>query len=267
MRESETREVLLDKLIGIQDLEAVKPIHDMDTDLITECTEYIIELTGDELPSESALEQMKLRLLQRLFGQKGRVLKYRKGMLRKLLIAAIVFILIVAMAVSMTPLGTNDESLLQRWGYHLLKSKQNTSVSFGEYITLVKGGKVEEFKSVHQFVRKTKMDILVPTILPKGYSIQKVQIMYDYSLECPFVLFVTNKPSDLSVFVYLDKEITEMTSYEKTEQIGLYLCNFLISPESYQCEFDYNGNGYTIVAKNYNDARLIIDNMKGSIKK
>jgi hypothetical protein len=266
VRESETREVLLDKLIGIQDLEAVKPIHDMDTDLITECTDYIIELTGDELPSESALEQMKLRLLQRLFGQKGRVLKYRKGVLRKLLIAAIVVILIVAMAVSMMPLGTNDESLMHQWAYRLLQSEQGTTVDFDDYITLINNGKIEEYKSIRQFARKTGIDILTPTILPKGYDVQNVVVSFDYLLDCPAVDIITNNPSVLSISVYLRKERIN-SEFDRTEQIGAYSCGLLFSRDFCQCEFCFEENCYRISAKNYEDVRLIIENMKGCIKK
>lgn len=265
MRESETREVLLDKLIGIQDLEAIKPIHDMDTDLITECTECIIELTGDELPSESAMEQMKLRLLQRLFGQKGHVLKYRKGMLRKLLIAAIVVILIVAIAISMMPLGTNDESLVHRWGYYLLQGKQGSSVEFDSFMSLIRGEKAEEYQSIRQFVRKTHIDILVPTLLPKGYVVEEVYVEYDNYYGCPAVTFMTNDTSSLAVCVYLGKEKENM-KYDRTETIASYTCGFWVSSETCQCEFNYNGNSYTIISKNYDDARLIIENMKGSLK-
>lgn len=266
MRESETKEVLLDKLIGIQDIEAAKRIEEMDADLISECSEYVIELTGEELPSESALEQMKLRLLQRLFGRNGSVPKYRKGVLRKLLIAAIVVILIVAMAVSMMPLGTNDESLLQQWGYHLLKSEQNTVANFDEYITLIKGSKVEEFKSIRQFVRKTHMEILAPTVLPKGVHIKKVQLTYDYIYDCPAVIFVTDDPSRVSIYVRISKE-TENPEFDRTEQIGSYTCGILLSASSCQCAFFEGGNEYTIAAKSFEDARSIIENMKGSLEK
>lgn len=266
MRESETKEVLLDKLIGIQDIEAAKRIEEMDADLISECSEYVIELTGEELPSESALEQMKLRLLQRLLGQKGRVLKYRKGMLRKLLIAAIVVILIAAMAISMTPLGTNNESLIHRWGYILFHKDSGTRMDFGDFLTLVEGGKVEEFKSVRQFVRKTHMDILVPMELPKGVNIKKVQLAYDYIKDCPAVIFVTENPSRASIYVRIGKENGNL-DYDRTEQIGSYTCGILLSTSSCQCEFSEDGNGYTIVAKSFEDARSIIENMKGSLEK
>ena len=142
MREPETKEVLLDKLVGIQDVEAAKPICEMDTDMIAECTEYVLELTEEEPPTETALLQMKQRLLLYLFGRKGRVLPYRKGMLRKLLIAAVIVILIVAMSASMMPLGTNAESLLHRWGYYLSQQEIGHKMDFGDYISLRRDGDV-----------------------------------------------------------------------------------------------------------------------------
>ena len=263
MRESETREVLLDKLIGIQDLEAIKPIHDMDTDLITECTECIIELTGDELPSESALEQMKQRLLHRLFSRNTR----RKGLARKLLIAAIIVILIVAVSVSMMPLGTNDESLFHRWGFFFLQKDSGYRIDYDDYLTLIGGGEIKEFNTIRQFIRKTRIDILVPTELPRDYSIQSVQLYFDYTFDSLTVNFCTNDPSACSVIVYLGKEISMSDTVEKAEHIGQYDCWFSISPEWCQCDFNYNGNGYSLMAKTQKDLLFILNHMKGSLKK
>lgn len=267
MRESETREVLLDKLIGIQDLEAIKPIHDMDTDLITECTECIIELTGDELPSESALEQMKQRLLQRLFGQKGHVLKYRKGMLRKLLIAAIVFILILAMSISVIPFGGDDVSLLSRWSYYLLHHKSGDEKDFGDYLSIRQERDFADFKSIRQFVHKTGLDVLVPTGMPKGIKVKQVHMYYDSILDCSVVIFKTNDPLNVSFIVRIGKETNDLETRERTERIGAYDCGLSFAPGQCQCEFNYNGNGYSIVARSKEEIIFILNNLKGSMEK
>ena len=264
MEKTGEKELLLDKLIGVQDIEAAKQPQEMDTDLIAECSGYILELTGEKPPPERVLEQMKQKLLRRLFGR-GRVPMRRKGLLRKLLIAAIVAILIVAMSVSMLPLGTNDESLMQRWGYALQRKGAGTRMDFGDYLTLAEEGKIEEYKSVRQFARKTHMDILVPTILPKGYDVQNVVVSFDYLLDCPAVDIITNNPSDLSVSVYLGKERVN-TEFDKTEQIGAYSCGLLFLSDSCQCEFCFEDNCYRITATSYKDVQLIIENMKGSLK-
>ena len=223
-------------------------------------------MTGDELPTASALAQMKQRLLRRLFGRSGASVPSRKRLLRKLLIAAIVTILIVAMSISMMPLGTNDESLLRHWGQLLFRQDSVMRVDYDDYITLIKGIKVEEFKSIRQFVEKTQMDILVPTALPKDNSIKKVQLAYDYFNDCPSVTFVTGDPSSLAMSVYIGKEKRD-SSYDKTEKIGSFTCGFLFSPEFCQCEFNYGGNAYMIVARSYKDVRYIVENLKGSLTK
>lgn len=48
MTEPEVRESLLKKLIGIKNLEAAKPIEEMDTHLVWFCIEMIIELMGED---------------------------------------------------------------------------------------------------------------------------------------------------------------------------------------------------------------------------
>ena len=267
MSASDTKEVLLDKLIGIQDIEAAKPVEEMDTDMISVCSGCIIALTEEELPSARALEQMQKRLLDRLFGRNANARKARKGIRRKLLIAAIVAILIVAMAVSVMPLGTNDESLVHRWGFGILYSRQGERIEYDDYITLIKGGKVEEYKSIHQFIRRTHMDILVPTKLPKGVSVRNVRAYFEYTFECPLISFVTNDPSVYSVIVRLGKEIDLSESTEQKDCICDYECSFSVTSDWCQCDFNHNSNGYTITAKTYEELILILNNMKGSLEK
>lgn len=266
MEKTGEKEVLLDKLIGVQDIEAAKQPQEMDTDLIAECSGYILELTGEKPPPEHVLEQMKQKLLRRLFGR-GRVPMRRKGLLRKLLIAAIVAILIVAMSVSMMPLGTNDESLMQRWGFVFLHKDSGYSVDFGDYLTLIRNGESKDYKTIRQFIRSTRADVLVPTKMPKGVSIQKVSAYFEYISDCPVISLMTNDPSTCSVQIYLGKEIDLSERVEKPERIGEYDCAFTITPGWCQCDFNYNGNGYTITAKTKEELTLILNNMKGSLEK
>ena len=48
----------------------------------------------------------------------------------------------------MMPLGTNDESLLQRWGYALQRKGAGTRMDFGDYLTLAEEGKIEKYSIV-----------------------------------------------------------------------------------------------------------------------
>ena len=266
MSASDSKEVLLDKLIGIQDIEAAKQLEEMDTDLISECSEYIIELTGEEPPTENELKQMKQRLLNLMFGRQTASPRYRKGLLKKLLIAAIIVILIIAMSVSVMPTGTNDESLIHRWGYSLFQKGDGSHKDFSDLLTIGTNGEVKTYKSIRQFVRKTGADLLVPTALPEGYVIQKVNVYYAYDEKCFFVDYVTNDPTQMGIRIRIDKEIGLIGTWEKIEQIGDFICGIISETDHCQCNFDYNGDGYSITAKNHEDLILILENLKGSLK-
>ena len=264
MHEATEKEVMLDKLIGMQDVEASKPLPAMDTDLIAECSECILDLTEETPPSANTLEQWKQKLLLRLFGQK--TLRYRKGMLRKLLIAAIIILLIVALSVATMPLGTNDTSLLERWNLSLLLQGSGSQKKFDDYLSLFYNGEVKEYKSIRQFVRKTGLDVLVPTVMPDGCKVQQVNVCYVYHEEYFLISFVTNNPEHVGFSICLNKTGT-FASWEETEKIGNYDCAFASAPGWYQCNFNDNGNSYSITAESREDLILILTNLKGSLQR
>ena len=264
MSASDTKEVLLDKLIGIQDIEAAKPVEEMDTDMISVCSGCIIALTEEELPSARALEQMQKRLLDRLFGRNANARRAEKGLWRKLLIAAIVVLLIVAMSAAILPIGSSDDSLLSKWGYFLLLHKPGDHKDFGGHLTIRREGKGKHFNSIRRLVRKTGYDGLVPTELPEEIKLEDIYVYYDSLFDCPIIIFVTNDPENVSVNVKIGKEADDLETRERTERIGKYDCGVTTAPERCQCEFNYNGNGYSINAKTYADLVRIVKNMKGS---
>ena len=231
MHEATEKEVMLDKLIGMQDVEASKPLPAMDTDLIAECSECILDLTEETPPSANTLEQWKQKLLLRLFGQK--TLRYRKGMLRKLLIAAIIILLIVALSVATMPLGTNDTSLLERWNLSLLLQGSGSQKKFDDYLSLFYNGEVKEYKSIRQFVRKTGLDVLVPTVMPDGCKVQQVNAYYSSEEDCVIILYITNDPEHVGMRVYL-KATKTFDSWEQSEIIGDYECFFASAPGWHQ---------------------------------
>ena len=265
MNESDQKGTLIDKLIGIQDLEAAKPAEAMDADLICECSDYIIELTGETPPSETALEQMKQRLLFRLFGRRAG--RRRKGFVRKLLIAAIILLLIASLSAAMMTTSTSDESILHRWGYSLMMHGSGYRKDFDEYLSLITGDAPKEYKSIRAFVRKTGADVLVPTELPEGFEIEQVNVHYSYTDECINIQFITNDPLKVGIGVLIDKEFDSLESREKTKKIGDYECGFSFAHNWCQCEFNYMGNGYYIMTETYEDALLILKNLKGSLEK
>ena len=133
MRTTDTN-AMLDELIGIQDTECAKPVGEIDADRVRACTGLLLALTGEDPPPDRVLEQKQKALLLRLRGRK--TVPFRKGLRRKLLIAAVLVALIVAFSVSLLPTGTSDESLIHRW-----QAGQNHAqrVDFGDYMTLLKG--------------------------------------------------------------------------------------------------------------------------------
>lgn len=182
---------------------------------------------------------------------------------RRALIAAVAAVLIAACSAAFMPLGTNDESMLQKWDFFLLHQEPGYSMDFGDYLTLVRGGKIETFKSIRQFVRKTGADILVPTVLPDKTNLRKVLVSFDYLFDCPCIHFDTG---DTKIFVcaYIGYTHNDLESWEQAEQIGGHVCGIAAEDMWYQADFNYDGNGYTVSAHSYDDLASIIENLQNS---
>lgn len=174
------------ELRAMTDAELHRPQPDLD--LVEAYVAAILELDNIEPETDEEVRAGIENVLQKSPNQRTR------RRLRRVLIAVVAAVLITAMSISMTPLGTSDESLLDKWFPILVQKEPGYRKDFGDYITLIKGGKSIDFKSIRQFVRKTGSDILVPTVLPDGCVIRHAVITFDYMNDSLSVQFETDDP-------------------------------------------------------------------------
>ena len=228
-----------------------------DVDLVAACVDTILELDGVEPETDKEVRAG----IENVLHTKTNSRKRRH--VRRVLIAAVAAVLIAACSAAFMPLGTNDESMLQKWDFFLLHQEPGYSMDFGEYCTLIRGGKIETYKSVRQFVRKTGADILVPTVLPEKNSLREVWVVFDYLYDCPCIHFDTGDPK-LFVCAYIGYTHDNLDSYERTEQIGGHVCGIAAEDMWYQADFNYDGNGYAVSAHSYDDLASIVENLQNS---
>ena len=232
-----------------------------DVDLVEAYVDAILELDGVEPETDEEVRRGIETVLKK--NTQKHMRKHRR--IRRALIAAIVAVLVAASSAAFMPLGTNDESMLHKWDFFLLHQKPGYSMDFGDYLTLVRGGKIETFKSIRQFVRITGANILVPTVLPEKNNLREVGVVFDYLFDCPSVHFDTGDPK-IFVCVYIGYTHDDLESWEQAEQIGGHVCGIAAEDMWYQADFNYDGNGYTVSAHTYEDLLAVVDGLRDASK-
>ena len=226
-----------------------------DLDLVAAYADAVLELDGIDPETD---EEVRTGI-ENILHKKTKSRKRRR--VRRVLFVAAAVILIAAYSAALMPLGTNDESLLHKWSFFLQQQEPGYRMEFGDYCTLIKGGKVVEYKSIRQFVRKTGADILVPTVLPDKIHFRKVVVTFNYWFDCPSVDYVTGDPK-VVIRVYIGYTHDGLDSWERTEQIGGHVCGVAVADDWVQCDFNDGENGYTVSAHSYADMVSIVENLQ-----
>lgn len=251
--------------------ETEKPEDQRDFDLIVECTEYMQELTAEDAmlsqkAIDSALQEIKNNHpIEREV--KKTIAKRPKKLLKiAAAVAAMLVILFSALTVTAKIKGYSNawDFLLENMD-EVSKMEPGDSME-GDGITLIKGGKSITYGSIEELISTEGYDILYPSKLPNDIQITKVA-MNEISDEHSVFTFSFND-MDLSLFVSNNFEISQedLSTCEtfETEEMIFYIKTF--SSGIYQATgYDENFE-YRITYTNYDNLKMILENMKG-IKK
>ena len=74
--------------------------------------------------------------------------------------------------------------------------------------------------------------------------------------------YVTNDPEHMGIRIFVGKDTASYDGWERTKQIGEYMCAFASAPGRYQCNFLYEGNEYCVTAGSRDDLLLIVENLR-----
>lgn len=261
----ESNQALIEKLRAIIEIESSKPIPEQDVDLIDECVDYLMELeNGIELTDEE-LKKGKKQIYMLLDKNK----KPQKNIRFKgLLIAACLAILILLANLVALACGFDTISLLKEWGNRIVSMVQGEQIEY-KGITILKDEKII-FSSIEEFNNETQLKILYPTKLPENINLSIVTLggSYDknnnFSTEYYDVVFATNDPQT-SITIHTYPEFSNYfisNSNLSKENINGYECYLDFMDTEVQCSFAFDENSYVIRAKNYEDIKTIVLNLK-----
>ena len=255
-----SNQTLKDKLMAIILLETSKDYKEMDSDLVTECVDFLMELEGKQRLTKAEIEQ---RVKEIPF--KGKVTaigSYTKKKLRAkrlAVIAAVLAVLLALFGIIAVALGSSPIELLKNLGYSVIEMIDGDTIEY-DNITLIKPNESKKYSSIEELLEKENMNILYPSWLPENEKIISVWHIVEGE-SARYVLQCNN--SYHSIEIFLNSKVKEKTKSECFEkEIGCYTVYYSAGQANIQANFDYNNNLYVIKSNSEDNLFEIIRNLE-----
>lgn len=258
------------KLELLRDLEAEKPVEEMDVSLVMACVELILELRGETVnftPEEVEEKVRKIPFVEETTtlntpptSVKGRSTKVKSRKI--LLIAAIISILIAIFAVSSIAFEWNIfDELKNRFGT-VADAPVNEEFEMGG-ITVESNGKSKRYKNIESVVQNENLNVLYPSKLPKSIILEKI-LIYQHDTNKEIIFMFENK--EFSYSVTFNQSVSKNINSVATEiiKINNFECYILDMHDvnETQIHFEHNGNLYELNYNNKQDLIEIVENLK-----
>ena len=253
-------QTLKDKLMAIILLETSKDYKKMDSDLVTECVDFLMELEGKERLTKEEIEQ---RVNEIPF--KGKVMalnSYAKKKLRAkriAVIAAVLAVLITLFGILAIGSGDTVTEFFRKVGDSISEILDNGPKEHSG-ITFYKNDKAITYSSLEEFKESEGVDILYPTWLPEDEKIIKIRYMVQGETE--MFLLQTEIPEHsilIRINTDLDEDFKLNCTQEKIAGLSVY---YIETSQFVQANFIYENNCYCVKTGSEDNLFRIIENLK-----
>lgn len=257
---SAEKQSLKDKLMAIILLETSKDYKEMDSDLVTECVDFLMELEEKEKLSEKEIEQ---RVNEIPFKGKvtaiGSYAKKRIRAKRLAVIAAVLAVLIALFGLLAVADGDKSLKILNDFKTAINEMLRGETVEY-ENITVIKSNESVSYSSLEDFAEAENYDMLYPVWLPENEKIVSVWYIYEDSVE-RYIFQLINPYHSISIDK--NKSITsDMKAGSYEIEIGPFevYCHKINS--IIQAFFEHNGCLYIVKTDTEDNLFKIIENLE-----
>ena len=167
-----SRQTLKDKLMAIILLETSKPYKEMDSDLVTECVDFLMELEEKQRLTKAEIKKKVDEIP--FHGKITSIGSHNKKKIRTkriIVIAAVLAILLAIFSILAVTFTNAEDSLIDRFAQYIVGDMKPGESKEFENIELIKPNETKTFSSIEALVRDEDIAILFPTWLPNGYRI------------------------------------------------------------------------------------------------
>ena len=265
--ETASKEELIDFLIKKINSEVEKG-DGADCDLIRECSDWLDELTQDEIvftpeELERNLEKIKAKVMS------DKPIKKRKKMsvktfVRIALIAAVIFTISI---LSLSAVAVN-KGYSSAWEYVSENIGKIFGLNDGEMfeetgITIIKNTDSVSYKNMEALLATEKLNILYPDNMPNGIKIKCIYYVAEDNNKFVLKLIMSDDSCNISIrnYYYTNKAILQSIERTTINGVDFYIVQKDNSSSHAICQ--YNGFEYTIQCDKYDNLLMIINNLKG----
>lgn len=259
-RNKTAKQSLKDKLMAIILLESEKDYREMDSELIKECVDFLMELDGEKGLTKKEIEQRVAAIPFK--GKVTAISSYAKKKMRAkrlAVVAAVLAFIIALFGILAIASGSTTSELLRQVGQTIHSWFEGGSVDYGD-ITFVKPDETKTYSSVEELVKEEKLDILYPTWLPENEKI--ISIIYFDEGESERFVLQCNVP-EYGINIEPTTELSydyKLNCIEKV--IGNYCIYYEKTPLYIQANFIYKNNLYFVKSDTEDNLFRIIKNLK-----
>ncbi len=257
-----SKQTLKDKLMAIILLESSKPYKEMDSNLVTECVDFLMELEEKQRLTKA---EIKKKVDEIPFHGKitaiGSKTKNKLRTKRIVVIAAVLAILLAVFSVLAVTFTNAEDSLIDRFAHYIVGDMKPGERIEIENIELIKPNETKTFSSIEELVRYENIAILFPTWLPENNRIITLQYFEEDLLGQRYIL--SPEDPEYAVSIYIEIKLPEdFKSTNPSKKVGEHTVYITYSEGFIQGDFEYNGYYYAVSAHTEEDVLKIIENLK-----
>lgn len=251
---------LLAALEAILDEQDSFPVEQKDFDLISEATEFALQLQGysDEQLTEMANASRK-RILDRIHGKsipaKRGVSKSRRSRLAWIILVAIVGALTIT-SVSASILGLN---IIDATKKYILSLTRKASVTQNEK-TLTRTDEIVYFDSIQDLARRYEdLNIETPHIIGEDYSSDIYSIDFGEWIQLDIKIEFSSPSNSALIEICIPTSIdNKLSSSDSTNRVQFTS----LSNNEYLAEYSTENATYTITCNSYSRLKQIVNSME-----
>lgn len=259
-RDKTAKQSLKDKLMAIILLESEKDYREMDSELIKECVDFLMELDGEEGLSKKEIEQRVAAIPFK--GKVTAINSYAKKKIRAkrlAVVAAVLAFIIALFGILAIASGSTTSELLRQVGQTIHSWFEGGSVDYGD-ITVIKPDGTRTYSSLEKLEESENLNILYPTWLPENEKI--IKVWYIVEGESERYLLQSNNPLH-SIEIDIDTDLSESQKLNcDKKEIAGHSIHYKETVQYIQANFTYMNNRYAIQSDTEDNLFRIIENLK-----